>query len=946
MLNDTSQQTLHPSPATSPDTSPINSTTTSPITSGDRLYAPPPSTTQQPHRSPPRRSATGGLIAAWLGGLLRRRLGRLLASAAGIALAVGLLASIGAFLSSSKSTMTKRAVNTVAVDWQVQAQAGSDPAQIHQQVAGANRVKASEPVAFLRADGLELTKDGSSQTTGAAQILGINSTYQSTFPEQIRPLLGAKTGVLLYQQTAANLQATAGDTITIRLAGFAPITVKVDGIVDVPQADSLFQTVGAPIGAQPQAPPDNVVFLPMATWHKLFDPSVSARPDLIVNQIHVRLDHHLPSDPSAAYSSISGQARNLEVQLHGGGLVGDNLGATLAAARKDALYAQILFLFLGVPGAVLAGLITFSVATAGRDRRRREQALLRTRGATTSQLTHLGAAEAILTATVGGIAGLGLALVVARFAFGTTRFGASTVSAIGWCVASVLAGFGIAIGSIALPARRDAIESTVTFARRVIGRDQAPRWMRFKLDVILLATAILIFWLTSRSGYHLVLAVEGVPTISVSYWAFAGPALLWIGAGLLTYRLTHALAGRGRRQIAALLRPSAKGLSDTIAATLARQRRTMARAVALVALTVGFAASTAIFNATYRQQAEIDAVLSNGADVTATTSPGTRLSPSFAKQLTTTTGVRHVEAIQHRFAYIGADLQDLYGVDPSTIVAAGRLQNAYFEGGTAKELLAILQAKPDSLLVSSETVRDFQLQPGDSVTLGLQDGRTKQYRNVAFHYEGVAKEFPTAPHDSFFIANANYVATQTGTDAVGAFLIDTGGRNVTKVADALRSKLGAQVTVTDIASERKVIGSSLTAVDLAGLTRVELGFALALAAAATGLTLWLGLAERRRTFTITTALGATPRQLGSFVWAEAGLVTITGLGAGAAIAWALANMLVKVLYGVFDPAPSVLAVPWTYLVAVLGVALAATATSARISLAASKTAHVELLRAL
>ena len=42
----------------------------------------------------------------------------------------------------------------------------------------------------------------------------------------------------------------------------------------------------------------------------------------------------------------------------------------------------------------------------------------------------------------------------------------------------------------------------------------------------------LVFWLTGRGGYQLVLAPEGVPTISVSYWAFAGPALLWSGAEL------------------------------------------------------------------------------------------------------------------------------------------------------------------------------------------------------------------------------------------------------------------------------------------------------------------------------------------------------------------------------------------------------------------------------
>ena len=136
----------------------------------------------------------------------------------------------------------------------------------------------------------------------------------------------------------------------------------------------------------------------------------------------------------------------------------------------------------------------------------------------------------------------------------------------------------------------------------------------------------------------------------------------------------------------------------------------------------------------------------------------------------------------------------------------------------------------------------------------------------------------------------------------------------------------------------------VTAVDLAGLTRVELGFALALAAAAAGLTLWLGLVERRRTFAIATALGATQRQLGAFVWAEAGVVTIAGLIAGTATAWALSNMLVKVLQGVFDPPPSVLAVPWTYLIVLGAITIAATIADAA-ALISARRPRMDLLRA-
>jgi putative ABC transport system permease protein len=897
------------------------------------------------NRSPIR---SAQLSASWLLGLIRRRAGRLAATALGVALAVALLASLGAFLSASKATMTRRAIETVAVDWQVETQPGADPAAVVAQLAVTKHVVAAEPVMFATATGFQSSKAGATQTTGPGQVLGISDTYRSTFPDQLRDLVGKPNGVLLFQQTAANLGAVPGDTVSIGRTGLPSVTVTVAGIVDIPQADPLFQAVGAPVGAQAQAPPDNVLIVPIATWHALFDPIASARPDLVHSQTHVRLDHQLPGDPSAAYSAITGQARNLEAKLAGAGLVGDNIGATLSGARGDALYAQVLFLFLGTPGAMLAGLLTASVAASARDRRRRDQALLRTRGATTRQLVGLGIAEAALVGLAGGAVGLGLARIVGNVAFGTGQFGATPSAAILWSAAAVFVGLGIAALSIAVPARRDARHLTVAASRLEVGRTRNPRWMRFGLDFVLLGAAVVIFWLTSRNGYKLVLAVEGVPTISVSYWAFAGPALLWVGAGLLSYRLINLVLSRGRSVVAAGLRPVAGGLSDTIAASLQRQRRLVARGAALVALTVGFAASTAVFNATYRQQALIDAVLSNGADVTVTTSPGTVVSPTSATAtaIAATSGVRHVEAIQHRFAYVGADLQDLYGVNTDTIVSAGRLQNAYFQGGTADQLMATVAAKPDSLLVSAETVHDFQLLPGDAITLRLQDGTTKQYIDVPFHYVGVAKEFPTAPHDSFLLANADYVTKMTGTDTIGAFLVDTGGNNIASIADTLRSQLGTTATVTDLISTRQIVGSSLTAVDLDGLTKVELGFALALAAAATGLTLWLGLAERRRTFVIATALGANRRQLGGFVWAEAGVVTIGGLLTGGVSAWALSNMLVKVLTGVFDPAPETLAVPWPYLTAVLTISVIATGTAAISALRSARSPSVELLRTL
>ena len=288
-----------------------------------------------------------------------------------------------------------------------------------------------------------------------------------------------------------------------------------------------------------------------------------------------------------------------------------------------------------------------------------------------------------------------------------------------------------------------------------------------------------------------------------------------------------------------------------------------------------------------------------------------------------------VEPLQHRFAYIGTDLQDLYGVNPSSITGVTALQDNYFQGGTVDQLMRELATQPDSLLVSAETVKDFQLVPGDTINLRLQDARTHQLTTVGFHYIGVVTEFPTAPKDSFFVANASYIAQHTGSDAVGTFLVDTGGRDTTAVANRIQRAVGTSATVTDIATTRGRVGSSLTAVNLTGLTRIELGFGLCLAAASGGLVLALGLTERRRGFVIANALGATRRQLRSFVLAEAAILVACGLTAGAVLGWALTRMLVTVLSGVFDPPPAALSVPWTYLAAtVVAIVIAIGAVSA------------------
>jgi putative ABC transport system permease protein len=882
-----------------------------------------------------------GLIV-WLYGLVRRRWGRLLPAVLGVSLTISLLAILGVFINASAATMTRRALGDVPVDWQVEVAPGANADEVEHQLRNAGHARTIDQVGYGNVPGFTATNAGTTQTTGEGKVLGITPTYWKDFPGELRPMLGRTDGILIAQQTAANLHVSLGDSVSVTRLGLPPVVARINGVIDLPQADALFQAVGVPAGSGPSAPPDNVLIVPLTLWHQWFDPQEAARPGSARIQLHTRLDHTLPQDPGAAFIFVQQLAHNFEARVAGRAVVGDNLAARLDGVREDALYARVLFLFLGVPGAILAIILTFAVSATGADRRRREQALLRVRGATTSTILWLESVEAIVISAVSVVIALLITWLISRqmVSIGIGR------GQIGVLITALAVGIGTALAAVMVPAWRQTRMSSVNAGRVRVGRAEPPFWERTWIDVIMLAIAALVYWRTAASGYQIVLAPEGVAQTSVSYGSFIAPLALWIGVGLLVSRLfRHGLAN-GRAFVARLFRPLAGGLSPIVAASVSRQATLITRGVVLVALAFSFAVSTAVFNTTYNVQSTVDAELTNGADVTVT---GTTGYPAGAlvDQISKVQGVRAARAMIHRYAYVGNDLQDIYGIDPLNIGAATDLSNAFFASNDAAAAMKLLASRNDGALLSQETVNDFQLKPGDLINLRLQKESDHQYHAVPFHFIGVVREFSTAPHDSFILANANYVAAQSGNPARELVLI-RGSVPPQQLAAAVTPVVAGLpgAKVTDLGSVLRTISSSLTAVDLRGLTWIELSFAILLIAGASGLVLGLGLIERRRDFALLAALGAKDRQLGSFIWTEGIIILIAGMIIGTATGFAIAKMLVRVLTGVFDPAPESLAISWTYLVVLAAAGCLSTILAVVIATRVTRSQAVEALRTI
>jgi putative ABC transport system permease protein len=286
-------------------------------------------------------------------------------------------------------------------------------------------------------------------------------------------------------------------------------------------------------------------------------------------------------------------------------------------------------------------------------------------------------------------------------------------------------------------------------------------------------------------------------------------------------------------------------------------------------------------------------------------------------------GVSGTTAIDHSYAYVGPDLQDTYGINPATITNGTTLRDSYFLGSSAQQAIGRLAHMRDGILVSKETIADYQLKLGDLLNLRVLDHRNGKFRTVPFHVAGIVQEFPSAPKDSFMVANISYL--QSVDHAGGPNVVFAKTADPSRTARAVASATRTDGTiVNNINDTTRTTTSSITTVDLRGISQIGEAFTVALAAAAMALFISVTLLERQHEFATMAAVGASLRSIAAFVWSEAALVLVAGLLLAGVLGWLLTMMLVAMLQHVFDPPPDALAVPWAYLAELAGAALVTT----------------------
>ena len=141
-----------------------------------------------------------------------------------------------------------------------------------------------------------------------------------------------------------------------------------------------------------------------------------------------------------------------------------------------------------------------------------------------------------------------------------------------------------------------------------------------------------------------------------------------------------------------------------------------------------------------------------------------------------------------------------------------------------------------------------------------------------------------------------------------------------RIAIAAATSAATATVVKNIRQQTAQTVSSITTVDLRGISRIEEAFALVLAAAAMALFVGVGLAERRQELATMAALGALAAHDRRVPLERGRARARRRARARALLGWLLAEMLVAMLQHVFDPPPDHLARPGRFLAGLAGAA--------------------------
>lgn len=821
--------------------------------------------------------------------------------------------------------------------------------QLAGQISSIPGVVAADPLAFVDMSVGSIAANGTG-VPGPTKLFAFDAAYRANYPS-IKLLSGRMQPgkVVISAETARSLSIGVGDDVALRLPGTsAPLTMPVSGITDLSQANPLFESRQAGSLETFQYVPYTLV-VPQGVFYNQIAPAFeeaaagegSQVNSLPVEELDIRVDRAtLNADPATALAETQHIATTVLGTATGQDYLIDNISNTLEVASGDAAIAKRMFVFLGLPGAILAAILTAYAGTLLAAAQRRENALLRVRGARRRHMLSLLAFRTVVIAGLGSLLGtaLGFASVLALLGR-PLMFAASNAALAQSALIGALGGMLVTGLALYLPGRR-LITQEINQELAVMPHRDLPWWRRFQLTqfaVVILVAACVAQIIALRHGAFDVPAgsVYSGQSTSLPLQLLGPPIVAWLaGTLLITQIIRHftsvAASSRGSRSLARLV-------PDILWRSITRRLGAMSGGVTIVALVVGLGAALACFSTVYDHAKASDARFLAGSDIRLIPNPTSQEPhPTSLASTFRVDGVKGVTPIVYSrenavlTSDFNEDVATLVAVSPSTFSDVADLQDSWFVNGTASAMMDSLKSQPDGVLINSVLAEGLKLSPGDRAQVLFGRGTGSQTRQTV-KVLGLFTQFPGAPDGADIVANLQFYQKVTGlmqADVYLASAVDRSNTGQAQVVQSLSALRGFErgFSVQTSASTLNKDQSSLTALNVLGLLKLDSFYTFLMAAAATAMFVFGLLMHRRREYVTLKAQGLPDRDVRSLVLAESGICAILGSVIGMLVGVAVASQFILVLRPIFMLPPP-LQIPASELAILAGLVLSAAAIS-------------------
>ena len=795
--------------------------------------------------------------------------------------------------------------------------------ELTRQIGQIPGVARAEPLSFVDLDPGSLSA-GAKRLPEATRVFGLDNRYLEQDPS-IRIVEGSYEpgSGLLSAEAARALSIGPGGVVQIRVPGMSqPLSVLISGITDVSRAKSLFYSREGKRLEQFVYVRNSVIVAP-EVFPKTIIPAfqnVATAPGTVLRsqpilEVDVFMEREpLDADPGTALAQTKAVADGVNAVALGQDVLIDNISNALQVARDDARTAKRMFVFLGLPGALLAAILTAYAGGVLASALRREQAILRIRGANRRHLLRMHALRTLALAAVGSVLGVALGLVSSAAVLSADALAsASPVSLLASALLGAGAGF-LATGVALYAAGRRGITRQISDERAQLA-SRAPLWRLLGIDFLILAAAIGVEWYQRRHG-----GFEGVQgsvyfgrAVSLQLHLVIVPIGIWLGGVLVLGRIVE----RGFAFLPLPLRHRfGRPLRGLLTRSIRRRSWAAATAVIMVGLIVALGTSVASFSASYNQAKARDARFVVGSDVRVTPSPISALDhpPQYAEQLKVP-GIQTATPVVYGLnnalleSENNEDAGNMAAIDPAAFGQVAPLIDTDFLGTTAANAMDALQRQPGGVLLTEDLADTLDVDVGDSVQVlfarGTQDQKLSELTVI-----GLFQRLPGFPEGVDVLVNIQrqmQLIPSTNTTFFLAQTTDPSDATLDRVVAGLQEGPGSadalQIDTRATALDKDQ--SSLAALNIRGLLTLDSAYALAMAATAITIFVFGLLLQRRREYVMLRAQGMRIGKIRSLLVTESSGVVVIGAAVGVLVGAVMAYFLVTVLRPLFVLRPEV-----------------------------------------